>query len=860
MRRTILFHESWYFTKKTDIDLGKAAIKEGIGRETFTCEDMEAVTLPHTWNAMDGQDGGNDYYRGRCLYVKNFPDPRQIENAFAGSIKNADSVEVEKNADSSQKQIEKRNAIGSVCHEDNDEKKLPQKQGSLSRVYLELEGAAMTAEVYLNGIFLKRHEGGYSTFRVELTEALKPENQICIYVDNRENDRVYPQKADFTFYGGIYRDVKLILTEEAHFALEEGDCGVKVTPKVDLEKGSAVLKIESRQYIWENGQKVRFTVFAPEDCGAEYWRDRRESAACSEEFKIVDVKEVKPEPFDCRGKNVRKTKVKEEALDCGEKNAKETEVKAEVFLNKVRLWDGLKDPYLYILRAELLKENGEAADCVEVRFGCRSFSFDKEKGFFLNGRSYPLRGVSRHQDRAGVGNALLSWMHEEDMDIIREIGATTVRLAHYQQAQYFYDLCDENGLVVWAEIPYITCHMPNGRENSLSQMRELVTQCCNHASIVCWGLSNEITASGTATEDLMENHRLLNDLCHKLDDSRPTTMAHVFMLETDSPLIDIADIGSYNLYFGWYLGELSQNDSFFDEYHEKFPNRIIGFSEYGADANPQFHSTEPESGDYTEEYQCVYHEHLLKCIEDRPYLWATHVWNLFDFAADGRDEGGKHGVNQKGLVTMDRKYRKDAFYLYKAAWKKQGFVHLCGKGYENRTEAVTQIKVYSNLNHITLKMDGKTVGEQDGSLVFTFQVPISTTHKIEAFGEADTNAYDCMTIQKVEVEDPSYRFAGRGNVVNWFDKDDIKTDCFSIYDTLGELKADARTAPIIGRLMAQASASRGDVAKSTAGNQNLERMMAGMKLETLLKKAGDAIKPEQAKALNDTLQKIKKQE
>ena len=471
-----------------------------------------------------------------------------------------------------------------------------------------------------------------------------------------------------------------------------------------------------------------------------------------------------------------------------------------------------------------------------------------------------MRGVSRHQDRAGVGNALLSWMHEEDMDIIREIGATTVRLAHYQQAQYFYDLCDENGLVVWAEIPYITCHMPNGRENSLSQMRELVTQCCNHASIVCWGLSNEITASGTATEDLMENHRLLNDLCHKLDDSRPTTMAHVFMLETDSPLIDIADIGSYNLYFGWYLGELSQNDSFFDEYHEKFPNRIIGFSEYGADANPQFHSTEPESGDYTEEYQCVYHEHLLKCIEDRPYLWATHVWNLFDFAADGRDEGGKHGVNQKGLVTMDRKYRKDAFYLYKAAWKKQGFVHLCGKGYENRTEAVTQIKVYSNLNHITLKMDGKTVGEQDGSLVFTFQVPISTTHKIEAFGEADTNAYDCMTIQKVEVADPSYRFAGRGNVVNWFDKDDIKTDCFSIYDTLGELKADARTAPIIGRLMAQASASRGDVAKSTAGNQNLERMMAGMRLETLLKKAGDAIKPEQAKALNDTLQKIKKQE
>ena len=240
-----------------------------------------------------------------------------------------------------------------------------------------------------------------------------------------------------------------------------------------------------------------------------------------------------------------------------------------------------------------------------------------------------------------------------------------------------------------------------------------------------WGLSNEITAASAVNEDLLENHRLLNELAHKLDPTRKTTMANVFMLETTSPILEIPDVNSYNLYFGWYLGELEQNDEFFDKYHADYPDRCIGFSEYGADANPQYQSSHPEKGDYTESYQCVYHEHIAKMIAERPWLWATHVWNMFDFAADGRDEGGKHGENQKGLVTFDRKLKKDPFYLYKAYWSKEPFVHLCGSRYVDRAEDVTEIKVYSNLPEVSLYKDGQLVETKQGDKVFTFQLPIT---------------------------------------------------------------------------------------------------------------------------------------
>ena len=724
MRNILNINEGWRFLKAAvPVETAMAYADRG-----------EAVTLPHTWNALDGQDGGNDYHRGLCWYVREV-----TAEELSGEVN-----------------------------------------------FLEVNGANHTAEVYLDGERLARHEGGYATFRVELPHP----GTLAIAVDNRDSDRVYPQKADFTFYGGLYRNVNIVSVPREHFELvKDGTPGIKVTPVVDLETGTATVTVET----WHNGQNVEITV--------------------NGETKTVENTAV-------------------------------------FTIENAHLWDGVDDPYLYTAAAKL-----PGGDEISARFGCRVFDFDPQRGFLLNGRSYPLRGVSRHQDKKGKGNALNYADHAADMAFIREIGANTVRLAHYQHAQAFYDLCDENGVVVWAEIPYITMHMTNGRENTLSQMRELITQCYNHPSIAVWGLSNEITAASAVNEDLLENHRQLNDLCHRLDPTRKTTMASVFMLETDSPILDIPDVNSYNLYFGWYLGEMDETDRFFDEFHEKYPDKVMGFSEYGADANPAFHSSRPEKGDYTEEYQCLYHEHMLRMIEERPWLWATHVWNLFDFAADGRDEGGKHGENQKGLVTFDRTLRKDAFYLYKAAWNKnEPFVHLCGKRYENRAERVTEMKIYSNQPEVRLYVDDTPVGTQTGHTVFTFEVPILGEHMIRA--EA-TGCSDTMVIRYVLEPDESYVFnKAAASVTNWFDADELDLACFSINDTLGEIRQHPQAGPIVEAMMAQSAASRGDVADAVKDNPALQRMMGRMTMLSLLKQGG--ADEESIRQLNRILQGIRK--
>ena len=698
MRKITTLTEGWRFLKN--------AVS---AQEAYTAAARgETVTLPHTWNAVDGQDGGNDYHRGICWYVREL-----AKDETAGD-----------------------------------------------RLFLELNGAAHTCEVYLNGEKLCRHEGGYSTFRVELTEKLGEKNTLAISVDNGSNDYVYPQKADFTFYGGLYRAVNLIAVPAEHFELlKDGTPGIKVTPAVDLEKKTATVTVET----WHNAASVDITVNG---------------------------------------------------------ETKTTERCAQFVIENVRLWDGVDDPWLYTAAAKL-----PSGDEVSCRFGCRVFTCDPEKGFFLNGRSYPLRGVSRHQDLKGRGNALSYEDHAADMAIIRELGANTLRLAHYQHAQEFY------------------------------QMRELITQCYNHPCIAVWGLSNEITAASAVNEELLENHRLLNDLCHRLDPTRLTTMANVFMLEIENPILEIPDINSYNLYFGWYLGELEQTDEFFDEYHAKYPNRVIGFSEYGADANPSFHSQHPEKGDYTEEYQALYHEHMLRMIEARPYLWATHVWNLFDFAADGRDEGGKHGENQKGLVSFDRTLRKDAFYLYKAAWnRKESFVHLCGKRYINRCEAETEIKAYSNADRVRLYVDDTLIGEQQGETVFRFTVPLMGEHLIRAEAEGCS---DAMMIRRVNEPDESYIFnKAAASVANWFDADEIDPSCFSINDTLGEIRSHPQAGAIVDAMMAKGASERGDVADAVKDNPALQRMMGRMTMLSLLKQGG--ADEESIKQLNRVLQGIKK--
>ena len=712
MRKIETWNSGWYFAWQ---DCGPG----------FALDHGEAVTLPHTWNARDGQDGGNDYYRGRCWYVKKFMAPVL----------------------------------------DREE-----------QLWLEFEGAAMTAEVYLNGQKLARHAGGYSTFRVELTPLLAAgENLLAVSVDNGKNDTIYPQKADFTFYGGLYRDVNLITVPATHFCLSyHGGPGIKVTPAVDLESRTAAVTVEA--WVEGNAESVLFSTAG-------------QTAAA-------------PVADGC--------------------------AKAVFTLENAHLWDGVEDPYLYTLTAS------------------------------LDSGAYRLCGAARHQDRQGLGSALTRAEHEEDMALLREMGANTVRLAHYQHAQYFYDLCDEYGMVVWAEIPYITAHMPTGRQNTLDQMTELVVQNYNHPSIVCWGLSNEITAHGGATPDMAENHKLLNDLCHKLDSTRPTTMAHAFMLEPDDPFVMTADICSYNLYYGWYLGELNANEQFFDAFHAAHPDRVVGFSEYGADANPAYQSAAPCRGDWTESYQALYHEHMLKMWAERPYIWAMHAWNMFDFAADGREEGGKPGQNQKGLVTFDRKTRKDAFYLYKAYLSKEPFVHICGRRYVNRAEDVTEVKVYSNQPEISLFVDGKMMASKTGDKVFVFEVPITGEHTFEA---RSGDLRDAITVCKVSTPDPAYSAQG-GEVVNWFDKPEELTrpGHFSILDTMADIKKNPQAAALLAKIMAKSRESYGDVARGVTMPPSVQRLMEQSTLQSMLKQVGKAVTPAMVKQLNAALNKIPKPE
>ena len=667
MRTIFNINSGWQFAKTAELPAQFPA-------------DWEGVNVPHSWNATDGQDGGNDYFRGTACYAK--------------TIVKAD---------------------------------LP----VADRYYLEIRGANSSADVYLDGEKLAHHDGGYSTWRVELTGRLTDENLLVIAVDNAPNDKVYPQVADFTFYGGLYRDVNIVCVSQSHFDLDYyGGPGIQVTPVMDGT--TAVTAVQVFITDRKDGQSLRFILT---DAAGEVVATQ-ESSSDNVVFNIENA----------------------------------------------HLWHGRKDPYLYTATAELV-EDGTVIDAVSTRFGCRSYVIDPERGFILNGEEYPLRGVSRHQDRWGIGNALLPEHHTEDMDLICEVGATTIRLAHYQHDQFFYDLCDERGMVIWAEIPYISNHMPGGRANTISQMKELIVQNYNHPSIVVWGLSNEITMNGAGDPDLLENHRILNDLCHEMDKTRPTTMAVVSMCSMDEDYVRIPDTVSYNHYFGWYGGDTTMNGPWFDKFHQKYPNQPIGCSEYGCEAL-NWHTSDPKQGDYTEEYQAYYHEELIKQLFTRKYMWATHVWNMFDFGADARAEGGENGQNHKGLMTFDRKYKKDAFYAYKAWLSDESFVHLCGKRYIDRVEDVTKVTVYSNQPAVELFANGVSLGVKEAAdHFFYFDVPNAGETKLEAVaGECR----DESVIRKVDTFNEEYRLKEVGAILNWFDITE-REGYFSLNDKLGDI-------------------------------------------------------------------------
>ena len=626
----------------------------------FTGPDGTTTTvdLPHTWNARDGQDGGNDYWRGTCIYRTHFAAPQ----------------------------------FNTASHQ----------------VWIQFDGVNASAHVVLNGSPVCNHDGGYSTFRANITELLRDENELTVEVDNSQTDRVYPQKADFTFYGGIYRDVSLMVVSKNHFTLDYfGGPGIRITPTV--QGADASVQVTT----WHDGEG-----------------------------------EVSIELLDAAGNTVA--------------TGKGPDITLTIF--NAHLWNGVKDPYLYSCKARLVV-NGTVEDETTTRFGVRSFKVDPKKGFFLNGKSYPLHGVSRHQDRKGLGNAITREMHDEDMALIKEIGANTIRLAHYQHDQYFYDLCDEVGMVVWAEIPYISEHMPNGRENTISQMKELIIQNYNHPCIVCWGVSNEITISTKDKKDMLDNHRQLNDLCHEMDKTRLTTLACYAMCGPFNRSAHITDMVSWNLYLGWYVPGFILNDLWMGFFHLCFPNRPFGYSEYGAEGMPNLHSTHPHRGDHTEEYQAKYHEYMLRCFKRHPWMWATHVWNMFDFAADARDQGGEPGMNHKGLVTFDRKTKKDSFYLYKAWWSDEAFVHICSKRFVERTGSTATVKVYSNQSTVALYVNGNKVGEQTGEHVFTFKVPLNGELHIQAVAGDRT---DESVIRHVDTPNPEYKLhKTKSKSANW---------------------------------------------------------------------------------------------
>ena len=669
----------------TNINRKWAFTKQSVEIPSAIDNTWDFVELPHSWNAVDGQDGGNDYFRGTALYAKELT-----------------------------------------------KEELPEAE----RYYIEIQGANSSADLYVNGKKLAHHDGGYSTWRCDITEEIGEKTMIVIAVDNAPNETVYPQMADFTFYGGLYRDVNIIGVSESHFDLDYyGGPGIKVTPIV--EGANANVEVEVFLTNSKMGQYLQYTV------------------------------------MDAEGNTIA--------------NVATDDTKVNIAIENVHLWNGRKDPYLYTVEVNLVQEK-DILDTVSTRFGCRTFKIDPENGFILNGEEYPLRGVSRHQDRWGIGNALLPEHHEEDIALICELGATTIRLAHYQHDQYFYDLCDEVGLVIWAEIPYISRHMPTGRENTISQMKELVTQNYNHPSIVVWGLSNEISIAGSG-EDLLENHRILNDMCHEMDKTRLTTIAAVSMCSMDDPYLQIPDVVSYNHYFGWYGGDTSMNGPWFDKFHAKHPNIPIGVSEYGCEAL-NWHTSNPTQGDYTEEYQAYYHEELIRQLFTRKYIWATHVWNMFDFGADARAEGGENGQNHKGLMTMDRKYKKDAFFAYKAWLNPEPMIHLCGKRYIDRVEDVTKVTVYSNQPTVELFANGVSLGVKEAAdHFFYFDVPNNEpeTKLVAVAGDLT----DESVIRKVETFNEEYRMKEVGAILNWFDIDE-REGYFSLNSKMSDIMATLR--------------------------------------------------------------------
>ncbi|MCW3060469.1 MAG: Beta-galactosidase [Capsulimonas sp.] len=576
----------------------------------------ESVTLPHTWNARDGEDGGR-YTRGHGWYRTHYTAPASDTGR---------------------------------------------------RLFLQFDAASLTASVYVNGALVGEHRGGFAAFRFDVTKAMRvgSDNVIAVKVDNSDTG-IIPLLGDFTVFGGLYRKARIISTDPVHLRMDDyGSEGVFFTPS-HVTSASADLKILAEV---QNDAAVK--------------RD------------IVVTATV----FDARGEEAAKL-TKSVTLDPGAA----ADVVQDTVLKLPHLWDGLADPYLYHVSVQL-SEGGRVIDAVRQPLGFRAFAISPDSGFSLNGKYLDLHGVNKHQDAMDKGWAAADSDQDTDFALVKEIGATMIRLSHYQHSQHTLDLCDRTGLVTWAEIPLVETFQKSDTfaENTRQQLTELIKQNYNHPSICFWSIANEI---GGKPAPLLAS---LDKTAHTLDPNRLTVLAT--NQRTDNAINFQTDVLGYNRYYGWYYGRTWDLAPWVEQFHAQHPQTPVGITEYGAGASIDFHSDDPMPLDHTEEYQALFHETAWAIMNERPYLWCKLVWNMFDFAVDGRKEGDHAGRNDKGLVTYDRRTRKDAFYFYKANWSKEPVVHITGRRYDNRFGATRPIKVYSNAETVDLVVNGVDLGAQ----------------------------------------------------------------------------------------------------------------------------------------------------
>lgn len=699
---------------------GEEALEEAAAAD-YEAADWESISLPHTWNALDAQDGGNDYARGYGWYRLTFP----WEDAMEGKS-----------------------------------------------VFLKFYGASMLSDVYVNGEAAAHHEGAYTAFTVDVTDFLKAgeDNVLAVRCDNRKTEDVAPQGGDFSVQGGLYRRVELICTDPVHVdALNLGSNGLFLTT-TDVSAESAALTVKADIVNDSDSEQVVAVkaVLANPDTFEE---------VAAVENPAFDVASMAP------GGEVAAA---EQTLTIPAGGSIPFE--EVITVENPRLWNGKADPYRYEVTLTVASEDG-MEDVVKDYVGFRYFTVDPDKGFFLNGQPYQLHGVSRHQDVRDIGYALSLEDHERDFGILYDLGANAVRLAHYPQDPWFYELCDRYGIAVWAEIPHVggTLNTDAFFENLKLQLQEMIRQQYNRPSIFFWGLQNEIK-----DEEVVERMELLNTIAHEEDATRVTTQA----IERANPPIYPTDVIAYNIYPGWYYeGTVAD---MMDAAYALEDARPLGISEYGAGSNIAQHEENAQLSIgqsrgqwHPEEFQSNWHEAALKDISEREFIWCNFIWNLFDFASDGKAEGGQYGINDKGLVTHDRQIKKDAYYLYKANWNPDDlFVHFTSQRYATRDYELNEIKVYSNLPELSLKVNGEDYGtvENNGFGVFKWEnVPLQIGENTLVAEGAD-GLSETMVLERTLSSNPTLSSENEAVVIDNSNREITLNSAVTVADFLEAVK------------------------------------------------------------------------